>query len=275
MTENRRRILNPNDPALDDFVRLTDVALRKKLDVERGLYLAESPKIITRAVAAGHVPRAILTTERWLETLGPVVEAYPELPVHIADEEMLENVTGFHLHRGAIASMQRPQPLDPHQLMAHANTVVVLDNLSDHTNVGAIFRSAAALGADAVLLTPDCADPLYRRSVRVSMGAVLEVPWARLPRWQETGPLIRDHGFTLVGFGLRDDAIDLEDFIVRIPDKLALVFGAEGPGLSRQALAAAEMLVRIPMDRGIDSLNVATAAGIALWAIRANRTRST
>lgn len=167
--------------------------------------------------------------------------------------------------------MQRPEPTHPLDLLASTQTVVVLDGLSDHTNVGAIFRSVAALGAEAVLLSPTCADPLYRRAVRVSMGAVLEIPWARLPRWQDAGPLLRRHGFTIVGFGFGSDSVPLESFIQQPPDRVALVFGAEGPGLSRQALGATDVLVNIPMDRGIDSLNVATAAGIALWAMRAHQ----
>jgi tRNA G18 (ribose-2'-O)-methylase SpoU len=171
--------------------------------------------------------------------------------------------------------MHRPQELDPLELLTRSTRVVVLEDLADHTNVGAIFRSVAALGADAVLLTPACADPLYRRSVRVSMGAVLQVPWARLPDWRTAGPMIRDAGYDLVAFALREDAEDLADFSHSLPPRLALMFGTEGEGLSRRALAAATRSVVIPMEHEVDSLNVATAAAVALWAVRAaDRTHS-
>ena len=183
-------------------------------------------------------------------------------------EAQLEQLTGFHMHRGALASMHRPQELDPLELLTRSTRVVVLVELADHTNVGAIFRAVAALGADAVLLTPACADPLYRRSVRVSMGAVLQVPWARLPDWRTAGPMIRDAGYDLVAFALREDAEDLADFSHSLPPRLALMFGTEGEGLSRRALAAATRSVVIPMEHEVDSLNVATAAAVALWAVR-------
>lgn len=265
------RVNDLADPRLRDFTRLTDVALRRSLEAANGLYLAESTKVILRALAAGHSPRSILASEEWLDDLALALEEFPGVPVFLADPDVLSSLTGFHLHRGPIASMQRPEPTHPLDLLASTQTVVVLDGLSDHTNVGAIFRSVAALGAEAVLLSPTCADPLYRRAVRVSMGAVLEIPWARLPRWQDAGPLLRRHGFTIVGFGFGSDSVPLESFIQQPPDRVALVFGAEGPGLSRQALGATDVLVNIPMDRGIDSLNVATAAGIALWAMRAHQ----
>ena len=185
-------VTDATDARLRDYTSLTDVELRKVREVEEGLYLAESPKVIRRAIDAGHAPRSFLVTHKWMAQLGDVLEQFPETPVYFADEALVEQLTGFHLHRGALASMHRPKPADPRAILERARRVVVLDGLADHTNVGAIFRSCAALGADAVLLTPECADPLYRRAVRVSMGAVLQVPWARLPRWQEAGPMIRD-----------------------------------------------------------------------------------
>ena len=210
----------------------------------------------------------MLLLEQWLPRIEPLLEAHPEVAVFVGEPAQLEALTGFHLHRGALASMRRPEPLDPSKLLRESRRIVVLEDLADHTNVGAIFRSVAALGADGVLLTPGCADPLYRRAVRVSMGAVLQVPWARLPHWREAGPLIRDSGFELAAFALRDDAEDLADFVHSVPEKLALMFGTEGEGLSRRALAAATRRVIIPMEHEVDSLNVSTAAALALWAVR-------
>ncbi|MGK0716411.1 TrmH family RNA methyltransferase [Leucobacter sp. W1153] len=255
-------------PELADYTQLTDVALRRVREPAEGLYLAESPKVIERALRAGHQPRSILLLPEWLPRVEPLLEKFPEVPVYIGDSAQLEQLTGFHMHRGALASMHRPPELDPMELLTRSKRVVVLEDLADHTNVGAIFRSVAALGADAVLLTPACADPLYRRSVRVSMGAVLQVPWARLPDWRSAGPMIREAGFALVAFALRENAEDLADFSRALPPRLALMFGTEGEGLSRKALAAATRSVLIPMEHDIDSLNVATAAAVALWAVR-------
>lgn len=255
-------------PELADFTSLTDVALRKKLETDTGLYLAESPKVIERALNAGHRPRAVLLREEWLVKMAPLLEQFSDLPVFIGDSSQLEKLTGFHMHRGALASMHRPDPVDPAELLATSKRLVVLEDLADHTNVGAIFRSVAALGAEGVLLTPACADPLYRRAVRVSMGAVLQVPWARLPHWREAGPLIREAGFELAAFALQDDAEDLADFVQSPPNKLALMFGTEGEGLSKRALASATRCVTIPMEHEVDSLNVSTAAALALWAVR-------
>lgn len=253
---------------LADYTRLTDVALRRVLEPAEGLYLAESPKVIARALAMGHRPRSLLLLESWLPSVEPLLEDYPEVPVYVGEPDVLRELTGFHLHRGALASMHRPEPLDPQQLLQTSRRVVVLEDLADHTNVGAVFRSVVALGADAVLLTPACADPLYRRAVRVSMGAVLQVPWGRLPEWPVAGPMIRDAGYELAAFALRDDAEDLADFAAEPPERLALMFGTEGEGLSRRALASATRCVTIPMDHGVDSLNVATAAAVALWSVR-------
>ena len=255
-------------PELADYTQLTDVALRRVREPEEGLYLAESPKVIERALRAGHRPRSVLLLEEWVPKVEPLLAAFPEVPVYVGESDQLAALTGFHLHRGALASMHRPAPLDPGELLQQARRVVVLEDLADHTNVGAIFRSVAALGADAVLLTPACADPLYRRAVRVSMGAVLQVPWARLPEWREAGPLIRDAGFELTAFALREDAEDLADYADELPERLALMFGTEGAGLSRRALAASTRSVVIPMEHGVDSLNVSTAAALALWAVR-------
>lgn len=266
------RILRIDDldaPELADYTQLTDVELRRIREPQEGLYLAESPKVMERALRAGHRPRSVLLLDEWIPRVEPLLADFPDVPVYVGDSAQLARLTGFHLHRGALASMHRPIERDPRDLLATSRRLVVLEDLADHTNVGAIFRSVAALGADGVLLTPSCADPLYRRAVRVSMGAVLQVPWARVPDWPQAGPLIREAGFELAAFALRDDAEDLESFVRDVPERLALMFGTEGAGLTRRALASATRSIVIPMDHGVDSLNVATAAAVALWAVRA------
>ncbi|MCU1569786.1 MAG: rRNA methyltransferase [Naasia sp.] len=255
-------------PELADFSRLTDVSLRRLQEPAGGLYLAESTKVIGRAIAAGHVPRAVLTRESWLPDLERILAAFPEVTVFVGDGAVLEELTGYHLHRGAIASMHRPVLPDPATLLADARLVVVLEDIVDHTNVGAIFRAAAGMGADAVLVTPRCADPLYRRSVRVSMGTVLQVPWTRLPEWSEAAPLLHDAGFTIAALALADDAVPLDRFAAEARERIALVLGSEGDGLSRSALRAADVVVTIPMRHGVDSLNVAAASAVALWELR-------
>ena len=183
-------------------------------------------------------------------------------------DALLTELTGFHLHRGALAAMHRPELPDPAALLAGARRVVVLEDVVDHTNVGAVFRSAAALGVDAVFVTPRCADPLYRRSVRVSMGTVLQVPWTRIPWWPEGAQLLREAGFTIAALALSDDAVDLGDFADAGHERVAIVMGSEGDGLSHRALSEADAVVTIPMQHGVDSLNVAAASAVALWALR-------
>lgn len=254
---------------LADYSRLTDVALRRVTEPAGGLYIAESTKVITRALAAGHRPRSVLLQEQWLPDIEPLLEPYPDVPVFVGDAAVLERLTGYHLHRGALAAMHRPELPDPAELLRDARRVVVLEDIVDHTNVGAIFRAVAGLGADAVLVTPRCADPLYRRSVRVSMGTVLQVPWTRLPEWDEAVPLLHDAGFDIAALALSDDAVTLDAYAADPPERVAMVFGAEGDGLSRRALTAADTVVTIPMLHGVDSLNVASASAVALWALRA------
>ncbi|WP_210481441.1 RNA methyltransferase [Naasia sp. SYSU D00948] len=255
-------------PELQDFTRLTDVNLRRLREPAGGLYLAESTKVIERAVGAGHRPRAVLSREAWLPELERILAAFPDVPAFVGEDEVLQELTGFHLHRGAIASMHRPALPDPADLLRDARLVVVLEDIVDHTNVGAIFRAAAGIGADAVLVTPRCADPLYRRSVRVSMGTVLQVPWTRLPEWRDAAPLLHGLGFTIAALALADDAVPLDRYAAQRPDRVALVLGSEGDGLSRDALRAADTVVTIPMRHGVDSLNVAAASAVALWALR-------
>ena len=261
------RITDLSAPELQDYQKLTDVALRRVSEPAGGLYIAESAKVIARALAAGHRPRSVLLLEQWLPDVTALLEQY-DVPVFIGTAELLQTLTGFEMHRGALASMHRPVLPDPASLLATARRVVVIEDVVDHTNVGAIFRSVAGLGADAVLVTPRCADPLYRRSVRVSMGTVLQVPWTRLPDWPEAASVLKDNGFHLAALALADDAVSLEDFAVNPPERVAIMLGAEGDGLSRQALEAADTIVTIPMLHGVDSLNVAAASAVALYALR-------
>lgn len=261
------RVDDPQDPALHDYRDLTDVALRRVLEPREGLYLAESPKVIARAIDAGHRPRSVLLLEKWRADLEPLLEGF-DVPIYVGSTETLASITGFTMHRGAIASMMRPALLPVSEVIEGAHRVVVIEDIVDHTNVGAIFRAVVGLGADAVLVTPRCADPLYRRSVRVSMGAVLQVPWTRLPDLPEGSRILREGGFTVAALALEPDAVDLADFAKNPPSKVALLVGTEGDGLSRRALRGADITVTIPMLGGIDSLNVAAACSVALWALR-------
>jgi tRNA G18 (ribose-2'-O)-methylase SpoU len=279
------QILDPEDPRVHDYTRLTDVALRRAREPAEGLYLAESTKVIRRALAAGHRPRSYLMAPRWLAGLADLVAdaARDGVPVYVGDPAMLQRLTGFHLHRGAIAAMHRPPVPRVADVLAGANLVAVFEDVVDHTNVGAMFRSAAGLGVDAVLVTPRCADPLYRRSVRVSMGTVFQVPWTRIDPWPDGLELLRDSGFTVAALALTDDAVPLAEFARSLtarsltagsglaaaaPSRVALVLGSEGHGLDPGTLARADLAVRIPMAGGVDSLNVAAASAVAFWALR-------
>jgi tRNA G18 (ribose-2'-O)-methylase SpoU len=263
-------ITDPGDERVRDYFALTDVDLRTKVEPARGLYLAESEKVIRRALGAGHRPRSFLMARRWLTDLADLVEQAESqaVPVYVAAAGVIEAMTGFHLHRGALASMHRPTLVAPQVLLRNASRVVILEDIVDHTNVGALFRSAAALGVDAVLITPRCADPLYRRAVRVSMGAVFQVPWTRLEGWPGSLKVLRDNGFTVAALALADGATSLDDLVPALPQRLAMVLGTEGDGLSRRAVRDADLVVRIPMAPGVDSLNVAAAGAVAMWALR-------
>jgi len=260
-------ITDLHQPALADYARLTDVALRKVTEPAGGLYIAESITVMGRALRAGHVPRSVLTTERWLPDLEALL-GQVDVPVYVGVAGLLEELTGFHLHRGALASMHRPAAIPLDTVLRDARRVVIIEDVVDHTNVGAIFRSVAGLGADAVLVTPRCADPLYRRSVRVSMGTVLQVPWTRLPEWDEAVPVLHAAGFTIAALALADGAVGLREFAAHAPERVAIVVGTEGDGLSRAALHAADVVVTIPMAHGVDSLNVAAASAVALYALQ-------
>jgi tRNA G18 (ribose-2'-O)-methylase SpoU len=264
------RITDPGDPRVVDYTGLTDLALRTRREPAEGLYLAESEKVIRRALAAGHRPRSFLMAQRWLTDLADVVADadHAGVPVYVGEPEVLQALTGFHLHRGALAAMHRPEPADPVALVRTARRVAVLEDVVDHTNVGAMFRSAAALSVDVVLVTPRCADPLYRRSVRVSMGTVFQVPWARMDPWPHGVALLREAGFTVAALALADDAVSLDALAADPPSRVAIVLGTEGHGLSEATVRAADVVVRIPMSGGVDSLNVAAASAVAFWALR-------
>lgn len=265
---------DPADPRLDEYARLTDVALRRRREPAEGLYIAESHTVIRRALAAGHRPRSVLMAPRWLDQSADLLAAAAaaSAPVYVAPEPVLRDLTGFHLHRGALAAMHRPVLPDPAAVVRGARRLVVLEDVVDHTNVGAVFRAAAGLGVDAVLVSPRCADPLYRRSVRVSMGTVFQVPWTRLEPWPGGLADLRRAGFTVAALALGEGTITLDELAADLaahPDRrLALVLGTEGDGLSRRAVTAADVAVRIPMAGGVDSLNVASAAAVAFWATR-------
>jgi tRNA G18 (ribose-2'-O)-methylase SpoU len=261
------RIATASDDRLADYRDLTDVALRRVLEPAGGLYIAESAKVIARAVAAGHRPRSVLVQEKWLDDVLALVPG-PSVPVYVVEPDVAEALTGYAVHRGALAAMHRPALPSVADVVADAKLVVVLEDIVDHTNVGAIFRAAAGLGADAVLVSQRCADPLYRRSVRVSMGTVFQVPWTRLPDWDAARGVLHDAGFRLVALALADDAVRLDEFSAARPERVALLLGAEGDGLSRGALEAADAVVTIPMTGGVDSLNVAAASAVALWELR-------
>ena len=259
-------IADAGDGRLADYRDLTDVALRRILEPDGGLYIAESAKVIGRALGAGHTPRSVLVQQKWLPDVTEFLKD-ADVPVYVVSSDVAESLTGYAVHRGALAAMHRPPLASVADVVANARTVVVLDDIVDHTNVGAAFRSAAALGADAVLISPRCADPLYRRSVRVSMGTVFQVPWTRLPDWGEARLILTGAGFHLAALALSDDAVPLAEFAARRPERVALLLGAEGDGLSRRALQAADTIVTIPMAGGVDSLNVAAAGAVALWAL--------
>ncbi|MFE6970008.1 TrmH family RNA methyltransferase [Isoptericola sp. NPDC057653] len=268
------RVTDPADPRLHDYTDLKDVKLRSAREPAEGLYMAESSSVIRRALEAGHRPRSFLMGEKWLDSMADVLDAHPDVPVFVGGDDVVQRITGFHLHRGALAAMHRPVLPSVHELVAGARggagarRVAVLEDIVDHTNVGAIFRSAAALGVDAVLVSPRCADPLYRRSVRVSMGTVFQVPWTRLESWPGDLRALQEDGFTVAALALADDAVSLDDVVADPPERLALVLGTEGDGLSRGAVDTADLVVTIPMAGGVDSLNVAAASAVAFWATR-------
>lgn len=259
-------ISDPADTRLAEYVELRDVNLRKLLETERGIFIAEGDKVIRRAAETGCVPRSFLLAPRWLDSLAEVLEDWPDAPVYVVSPELAEQVTGFHVHRGALASFHRPEPRALDSVLEGNDRVLVLEDLVDHTNVGAIFRCAAALGIDALVLSPRCADPLYRRSVKVSMGAVFAIPYARITDWHHGLTTLKANGFRLLALTPGLDAVPLDE--VATDGRLALMLGSEGHGLSSRWLDEADQAVRIPMSAraqalGVDSLNVVAAAAVA------------
>jgi tRNA G18 (ribose-2'-O)-methylase SpoU len=266
----RLTISDASDPRLADYVSLRDASLRSHLESDQGLFIAEGAKVIRRAVDAGYRPRSFLLAERWLEGLHDVLTRWPAAPVYIVTEDLAEQVTGFHVHRGALASLHREQRHGIEQLLAQQR-LVVLEDIVDHTNVGAILRNAAGLGWDGALLSPRAADPLYRRSIKVSMGAVFSLPWARLVDWRNAPHLLSAAGFLTVALSLAPDAIELSELAATITSqsRIAVLLGTEGAGLSTRWSDGAAVRARIPMSAGIDSLNVAAAGAIACYALSA------
>lgn len=258
-------------PELDVYLRLTEAQLRNKLEPEKGIFIAESPKVIVRALDAGIEPLSFLMERKHLEPCRALVESCgPDIPVYTGPAELLEELTGFKLTRGVLCAMRRPKLPSVESIVSGARRVAVLEGIVDHTNVGAIFRSAAALEVDAVLVTPTCCDPLYRRAVRVSMGTVFQVPWTRIGSdvhdWPDKGlSLLNSLRFKTAAFALSDDSVSLDDDALNAEPRLALVFGTEGDGLSRRTIATCDYTVRIPMAHGVDSLNVAAASAVAFW----------
>lgn len=263
------RLDSIEDPRLDVFARLTDHQLRGALEAGRGVLVAESRIAVEVALAEGVEPLAFLADERQLSSCAALLEAAgPDVPAYVLPREQLERLCGYRVTRGFLCAMRRPRARTVAEVVEGARSVAVLEDLVDVTNVGALFRSAAALGADAVLLSPRCADPLCRRSVRVSMGTVFQVPWARCEEgaWpDETLGALRERGFSCLAMALEPDAVPIDDPSLAGPGRRALLFGSEGYGLSRAALDACDRSVIIPMAHGVDSLNVAASSAVAFW----------
>lgn len=267
-------ITDINAPELDVYVRLTEAQLRNKLEPEKGIFIAESPKVIDRALDAGYEPVSLLMERRHLEGQGKrMMERCGDIPVYTADREVIEELTGYQLTRGILCAMHRKPLPTVEELCKDAKRIAVLESIVDVTNIGAIFRSAAALGIDAVLFTPNCCDPLYRRAVRVSMGTIFQTPWTRIGEenadWPEKG-IERLHalGFKTAAMALSDDSVSIDDPALREEEKLAIVLGTEGDGLSASTIAACDYTVKIPMSHNVDSLNVAAASAVAFWELR-------
>ena len=280
-----------DDERVAAYTNLTEIQLRNRLEPERGLFIAESPKVIDRALAAGREPISLLVEEPWIEGMSQTFDVVDkrwgtDIPVYVASPEQLRQLTGYRLHRGALSAMRRWPLPSVEETCRDARRVAVMENIVDHTNVGALMRSAAALDVDAVLVTPSCGDPLYRRAARVSMGTVFQMPWTRIGGddkhfWPRRGlEELRSLGFTTVAMALSDDSISLDELTRRLNnspesadhiDKLALIFGTEGDGLSRHTIAGADLTVKIPMSHGVDSLNVAASSAVAFYATSPKR----
>ena len=261
-------------PELAPFARLTEAQLRQKSDPEKGIFIAESPKVIERALDAGYEPVSLLMERKHISGQGrDIIARCGDIPVYTADREVLAGLTGYQLTRGVLCAMRRPPLPSVEAVCANARRVAVLEGIVDSTNIGAIFRSAAALNMDAVLVTPTCGDPLYRRAVRVSMGTVFQIPWTRIgsgvSEWPQPGiQRLRELGFKTAAMALSDTAISIEEPCLIAEKKLAIVLGTEGDGLVPRTIADCDYTVRIPMSHGVDSLNVAAASAVAFWQLR-------
>lgn len=265
------QITDPQDSRIDAYARLTEHQLRNKLEPSQALTIAESHLVIEVALERGLEPVSLLLDERHLETMSDVLELLPkETPIYSATREVMSAITGFEVTRGYLGAFRRPRVRSLDEVLDGARRVAVLEGIVDVSNVGAIFRSAAALGIDAVLLAPGSADPFSRRALRVSMGCVLKVPWARLPKpWPyASASTLRAHGFTCAALALRDDALPLDDPSLKDHERLALFLGTEGTGLTPKAIEACDTSIIIPMANKVDSLNVAAAAAVAFWELR-------
>lgn len=258
-------------PELDVYARLTERELYSQFHPKEGLFIAESPNVILRALDAGFQPLSLLMERKHVEgQAAEVIARCGDVPVYVSTLDVLTRLTGFQLTRGVLCAMYRRPLPDAGALLQNAHRVIVLENVMNPTNVGAIFRSAAALGMDAVLLTPACSDPLYRRAVRVSMGTVFQVPWTYLgdavADWPEKGmEILRGHGFKTAAMALCDDSVSIDDAALMAEDKLAVILGTEGDGLAQNTIAGCDYTVKIPMSHGVDSLNVAAASAVACW----------
>jgi tRNA G18 (ribose-2'-O)-methylase SpoU len=259
-------VTDPGDPRVADYVGLTDAVRRMRHDLEAGFFIAEGEKVVLRAAASGFPARSLLVSPQRRAELDPRLLQLG-CPVHVASFEVLQATTGFHVHRGVLASFGRLPVPSAASVLQGARRVVVMEEVANHTNLGAVFRSAAALGMDAVLLGPRSCDPLYRRAVRVSMGQVFAVPYAYLERWPQGLDDLREAGFRVLALTPQASATPLDAVRPDDDERVALVLGAEGPGLTEQALAASDERVRIPMAAGVDSLNVAAAAAVAFWVL--------
>lgn len=267
---NQIRITDFNAPELDVYARIKEVVLLNRAKPEEGIFIAESPKVIERALDSGCEPISILMEERHIEGEGKsVLERCGDIPVYTAEFDVLKELTGFPLTRGMLCAMRRPAPLSLQQVCENATRLAILEEVVNPTNVGAIFRSAAALGMDAVILTQACSDPLYRRAIRVSMGTVFQIPWTYVDKsveWPDEGmKFLHDMGFKTAAFALKDDSVGIDDPQLMSEEKLAILLGTEGDGLATETIADCDYTVKIPMSHGVDSLNVAAASAVAFW----------
>lgn len=257
-------------PDLQAYSSLTEAQLRNRLEPDKGIFICESPKVIRVALDAGCRPLSLLAEEKHLVgQAADIVEHCGDIPIYTGSRELLASLTGYELTRGVLCAMQRPKARDVEETCRHASRVVLVDSVVNSTNTGAIFRAAAALGIDAVLLTPTCCDPLNRRSVRVSMGTVFQIPWAYLPSWPHPAmERFHDMGFKTAAMALTPDAVPIDNPQLMAEERLVIVMGTEGDGLAHRTIESCDYKVIIPMSRGVDSLNVAAAASVAFWQLR-------